>query len=62
MMIIDLRLVASTEAALRAAIAELERSHGDLVSFRTPRRGRTGDWLVYGQLVVSVPAPPAPPA
>lgn len=47
---VQIRLVAPTEAELHQAMRMLLQAHPGPLDFGTPRRGRKGDWIVYGTL------------
>jgi hypothetical protein len=61
--VIQLRLVAETQADALTAIAALRDAIGSSrVALSSPHEGRKGGWLSYGTLQVEDTAPtPAPP-
>jgi hypothetical protein len=52
---VHIRLIASTRAELEAAQAQLVLTSGTLHWFQ-PQQGRRGAWLVYGSLILDMPA------
>jgi hypothetical protein len=60
--VVQIRLVAETQADAQTAIATLRETVGSSrVALSSPSQGRKGGWLAYGTLQVDTSPPPSSP-